>query len=423
MRVSNYVKDIEINQNTRMIYSTASREYYLYKVENREKIYSLLENVNKGEYTKSEIRVIKSLLNKKILISDDFNEIEDLYLQENVSRYQNNVFNIMIVVTNACNFRCSYCIQEHETKNLDLESEEKIINLLSNVSKKVRKIKVAWFGGEPLLQYESIKRITSPTKKICQESNCELELSMATNAYLLGKDMAKDLSELGFSSIQITIDGNKEYHDSRRILANGEGTYDIVYSNLINLLETKISIILRINVDAENLASTDELLESIPLKYRNRVTISVSNLYQTEKKLSVAEIYKKAINLGYNYAGRKNKYIACQACQTNGFIVDTNANIIICTNAEEPRELGFIDKDGEIHIKNLAKYNRLKFVSAIQNTECQKCVELPFCIGTCKYRRSIENNKCIGKKGDGLTIEEHAILDYLYDEKRKEEKH
>ena len=74
----------------------------------------------------------------------------------------------------------------------------------------------------------------------------------------------------------------------------------------------------------------------------HRKGFSVSNLYQTEKKLSVAEIYKKAINLGYNYAGRKNKYIACQ---TNGFIVDTNANIIICTNAEEPRELGFIDKE------------------------------------------------------------------------------
>lgn len=53
------------------------------------------------------------------------------------------------------------------------------------------------------------------------------------------------------------------------------------------------------------------------------------------------------------------------------------------------------------------------------NEVCKSCLELPFCIAGCKYVRLEDENLCIKKRGDGLSIEEHALLDYYYDLKRE----
>ena len=42
-------------------------------------------------------------------------------------------------------------------------------------------------------------------------------------------------------------------------------------------------------------------------------------------KLVQYQIYKKAIELGYQYIERKNQYIACHTCFSEGYVVDTDA--------------------------------------------------------------------------------------------------
>ena len=53
----------------------------------------------------------------------------------------------------------------------------------------------------------------------------------------------------------------------------------------------------------------------------------------------------------------------------------------------------------------------------IKNPNCRKCIQLPFCISTCKKAIYKENVICQGKRANGLSIEEIAKLDYLYDKK------
>lgn len=420
MRLSKYVKDIKINEEKRMLYSIRTREYYVYPSDEKEIIETLLREVNKGKYTEAEIHILTELIEKKILVTDKEDEIKELEYEENAVKYQNNTFHIMIVVTNACNFRCSYCIQEHENKVLNDVSAQKIIRLLKNVSKDVKKIKVAWFGGEPLIQFERIRRMTEAILEICEENHCELVSSMATNGYLLEKSVVEELKKLKFNLLQITIDGDKASHDSRRYMVSGEGTYDTIIENTKQVLKAGISVILRINIDKDSIDTADEILEKFSTEDRKRMTVQVANLYQENNKISVFPIYEKAIKMGYGYSGRKNIFMACQTCLKNGMIVNTDGNIIICSNAEGKKELGYIDADGKIHIKDVEKYHALKTLSAIQNPECRECIELPFCIGSCKYRRSQENTKCIGKKSDGLSIEEYALLDYIYDKNQEE---
>lgn len=150
MKLSRFTTDIELDSTKNMLYNTASRQYYVYSKVKGNIIQNILKNMNSGLYTKDEILIIEELLKKKIVVADETDEIAELEYKENSVRYQDSVFYIMIIVTNACNFRCTYCIQEHENKMLDDVSEEKISKLLQKMSKKVKKISITWFGGEPL---------------------------------------------------------------------------------------------------------------------------------------------------------------------------------------------------------------------------------------------------------------------------------
>lgn len=60
---------------------------------------------------------------------------------------------------------------------------------------------------------------------------------MVTNGYLLTDDKARMLRELGIRHLQITLDGSKKTHDSRRFLLGGKPTYDTIINNLENLLK------------------------------------------------------------------------------------------------------------------------------------------------------------------------------------------
>lgn len=421
MKVSRFTTEIDIDENTYMLYNTASRQYYLYERENRENIRLLLKNINAGKYEEHELKQVSEFIRKKIVVADEVDELVELECQENTVRYQNNVFHIMIIVTNGCNFRCSYCVQEHLNKVMDDVSEEKIVRFLEYISQEIKKIRISWFGGEPLLQFDRIERMIQRIEGTCDLNGCILENCMVTNGYSLNDDIIKRICKLNFSYIQFTVDGDKNSHDKRRFLANGKGTYDVVIKNINNVLQAGIPIVLRINIDKENIGTAENILLEFPVHYRKLITVSVSNLYQESNKISVFHIYRKAIELGYQYAGRNNSFTVCNVCYKNGVVVDTEANIIVCANAMNERPLGYIDKVGKIHIKNNAKFCKLKTVSAIKNPECRNCLELPFCIGTCKYTRVQNNIKCIGKRADGLNIEETAKLDYLYDEKIKKE--
>ena len=51
----------------------------------------------------------------------------------------------------------------------------------------------------------------------------------------------------------MTIDGPKDVHDSRRISCDGKSTFDLLISNVNKLIDSGLDVIVRINVDKENI--------------------------------------------------------------------------------------------------------------------------------------------------------------------------
>lgn len=170
------------------------------------------------------------------------------------------------------------------------------------------------------------------------------------------------------------------------------------------------------NIDEENINKVSETLDAIPEELRSNIAISVCNVFQNKEILSTFSILKEAIEKGYIYAEKKNRYTHCHACLKNAVVIDTDGAVLLCSNTDnEEKQMGYLGKQGNVCIERTADFYKLRTITARDNPECRNCVELPYCIASCKYARLKDNAKCIGRSGDGLSLEERALLDYYYD--------
>ena len=142
-------------------------------------------------------------------------------------------------VTENCCLNCTYCYQNHKTKkSMTFETAKKFIDdLLSDkitnfTTKDMGGIILDFIGGEPLMDIKLIEQIWEyflyqmialdhPWKYHFRGSICSNGILYFTPEF---QNFFKKYSSL--ISFCISIDGNKELHDSCRVDFNGNGSYD-----------------------------------------------------------------------------------------------------------------------------------------------------------------------------------------------------
>jgi len=418
MKLSKYNVDTVIDNNKSMIYNTLSRKYVIYDNQKRNQIHNLLNNLNAGSYSAEDAERLKKLISKDMIVKDNTDELSIIEFNENKIRFNGQIYNINILTTLDCNFRCVYCYETHKDIVMDDATAVKIVKYIENIDPMPRVLRVTWFGGEPLLEFNRIVALTEQIKSICTKNGIKYLSHITTNGYLLTDEIMKKLSELSIGKAQITLDGIEEYHNRKRPLANGQGTYKVVKENIIRLLDIDKNIIvaLRINIDDGNFEHVEELLDIIPEDKRNRVQFMASNLFQEKNKLDLFNIYKKAIEKGYEYGYNKNLYSVCEVCFKNGFTITPDGNVIPCTHSgEKGYSYGYINDKGRFIIEDTGFYYKIKTVSALKNETCRKCIQLPMCIASCKFKRYKNNNGCMGVDGEGMSLKERILLHYYSD--------
>lgn len=160
------------------------------------------------------------------------------------------VKSVTFQLTEDCNLRCSYCYQINKSKSvLDLEVAKKFIDLLlsddTSKSPTVNKntcdfIILDFIGGEPFLQVELMGDIVSYFIKRCIELNHPWArgymISLSTNGTLYFTDKVQKFIKKYKNklSVNITVDGNKELHDSCRVFEDGSGSYDLASAAVLD---------------------------------------------------------------------------------------------------------------------------------------------------------------------------------------------
>ena len=201
------------------------------------------------------------------LIGENFNEIEFLKLKNRIARYGNKGLGLAILPTLDCNFVCPYCYQSHVNKRMGYDVQQGIVKYVSKMMVSKSKLVVDWFGGEPLLEISQIKEFSSKFMQICEKNRARYTASITTNGYLLSKQMAHELSQIGVENVQVTIDGPPDIHNKRRILRDGRPTFDVILKNLGEATKYIPTVIVRVNIDKANSVHFPELLAYLaPLK-------------------------------------------------------------------------------------------------------------------------------------------------------------
>lgn len=190
---------------------------------------------NDDSYMKSE--EIDKLYRQGFLSTNRVKEI--IHDDDELLSYslENDVELLILQVTQQCNFRCGYCVysgnynnRNHTSKRMNLSTAYKGIDFLINHSKNRRQVVINFYGGEPLLEFDLIKRCINYAKE--KGEGKKIKFNMTTNGYLLNDEIIEFLIKNDVS-IMISLDGPKEVHDEHRKLAlNGEGTFDKVMSKI-----------------------------------------------------------------------------------------------------------------------------------------------------------------------------------------------
>lgn len=168
------------------------------------------------------------LIKMKVINVDDEKEIAGIKFHILSNRFYPRTLHLTINPTLACNFNCEYCFESsHPVKHMSDNIEDDIIKFIKNKDL-VNKIKVTWFGGEPLLAF---KRIISLSERILG-LGYDYSAGMITNGYLMTEDVIRKFKDLRIRTVQITIDGNETLHNKRRALKNGGKTYNKILDNI-----------------------------------------------------------------------------------------------------------------------------------------------------------------------------------------------
>lgn len=152
----------------------------------------------------------------------------------------------VVNITDQCNLRCKYCFVNHNPSRMTLETARQTAEyLLKNgqYNKEGKKPSFWFFGGEPMLEFESI------IKPIIEEYNDRLSFGITTNGVFLTEDIVDYFHSHGVS-ILFSMDGCKEVQDYQRPFANGEGSFSAIVKNIPYLLMVYPDLLFRATLTA-----------------------------------------------------------------------------------------------------------------------------------------------------------------------------
>ena len=165
---------------------------------------------------------------------------------------------LFFVPNYSCNFACYYCYQEGYSPSESKLTTEVVDAFFDYISREFagRKKYITIFGGEPLLPGDNQRKAIEYLVEKANEAR--LDLAFVTNGYTLASyvELFKTAS---IREVQVTLDGTKSVHDSRRYMKGGQSTFDRIIEGIDACLENNISINLRMVADKENLGNLPEL--------------------------------------------------------------------------------------------------------------------------------------------------------------------
>jgi His-Xaa-Ser system radical SAM maturase HxsB len=276
-------------------------DYYFLSKENFEKLISKQITENDNDFYN---------LKSRLFIDDDENY--NFSIEKTSAKYRSRKAFLrdftslhMMVITLRCNQRCEYCqvsCADVDAQKYDMQEEtaHKIVDMI--FQSPAKNIKIEFQGGEPTLNWKTLKETVLYAKKKQYETEKNVEFVICTNLIGITEEQLEFCNEYGIF-ISTSFDGPKKIHDGQRILRIGDSSYEI-FLNKLHLARQIIgenSIDALMTTTAQSLNAFHEIIdEYINLKF-NGIFIRSLNPYGFAAEQNT--------RLGYSMENFVNAYI------------------------------------------------------------------------------------------------------------------
>ena len=167
--------------------------------------------------------------------------------------YENYVFDfknrqtvvkaLCLHIAHDCNLACRYCFAgegEYHGRRALMTPEvgKKALDfLVANSGNRVN-LEVDFFGGEPLMNWQTVKELVEYGRSLEGPHNKKFRFTLTTNGVLLNDEIL-EFANKEMANIVLSIDGRKETHDLMRPFRGGQGSYDLVVPKFLKVAESR----------------------------------------------------------------------------------------------------------------------------------------------------------------------------------------
>ena len=146
-------------------------------------------------------------------------------------------------VAHTCNLNCSYCFASQgkyhgERALMSFEVGRQSLDFLMDHSGSRRNLEVDFFGGEPLMNWDVVKRLVQYARSVEKERGKNFRFTLTTNGMLIDDDVI-DFANREMSNVVLSLDGRKEINDRTRVDYQGRGSYDRIVPKFQKLVAAR----------------------------------------------------------------------------------------------------------------------------------------------------------------------------------------
>lgn len=196
---------------------------------------------------------IQNIYNKygQVTVDEAISEIK--YLIENKQLYTEEIViknkikpvvkAMCLNMAHDCNLKCEYCFASQgnfkgQRSLMSYEVGQKAFDYLVKNSGSRVNLEVDFFGGEPLMNFDVIKKLVDYARSLEKDNNKRFRFTITTNGVLLNDEISEYINE-NMDNVVLSIDGRKSVNDKMRKTLNDKGSYDVIVNNFKKLVANR----------------------------------------------------------------------------------------------------------------------------------------------------------------------------------------
>lgn len=424
MRANKYLYNVSLDDNVHfVIFNGFNKENLILEEKALASMVKLINNPD--AYASSHPKILQRLVALKFIVEDDFDE-RAILKAERESFIHASEYKTTILPTFECNYKCWYCLQEHEPVVLDYTRFDLMIKHIKKymLENSIQEYVLSWFGGEPLTQPKVIEYIAPQLISFCEEHKIDFSSGVTTNGALLNIDNIKLLQKCKVDYYQIAIDGDEKTHNKNKQDCLSDSSFRLILNNIVNLLRmnSDAKVTLRINYTLATLKSESlvtDITKYIPQEYRNRILVDLQKVWQVnEQNVSISllrNLQEKLIKCGFELS-IQHVFSMCYVEKEHYNMFYYNGGVEKCDKRPIGNLRGHLNSEGDIVWTEKPIFSDYDLFD--EKCVCNNCHYYPLCYCECPILREDRIKENHGKILCGhqgrYELLEHRIKDYCW---------